>query len=196
MDESNKSSWNSLEVAKLLVTASIPLMLWVLSATYQENQKLLESVRADRQAELQREHIRQERVAKWRYAKYDELSLTLNDMYVYFIHVGKWKEMTPLDIVERKRDADRLIFSSGPVFTEQFRDKYIALIDAMFDTYQGWGEDAALRTSADHRADAASRVGIEWDPKWEHRFTREDNRKEIRAAYRELNDQLAHDLGI
>nr|VFK44010.1 MAG: hypothetical protein BECKTC1821E_GA0114239_103025 [Candidatus Kentron sp. TC] len=170
---------------KLLVSATIPAL--ILYFGYQLNSDL-ETKQAER--------IALERVVEWRFEQFKELSALVNDMYVYYIHVGKWKEFTPLDIVEKKREVDKIIYAMGSIFSEEMKRKYNLLIGEMFSTYQGWGEDARLRTSITYRREAARKSRIEWDTNWDKRFIEEDNRTKIKNAYKAFTSQLADDLNI
>ncbi|MCG8053725.1 MAG: hypothetical protein JAZ15_21245, partial [Candidatus Thiodiazotropha endolucinida] len=176
MSENNKSPWNSLEVVKLVVSAMIPALILYFGSEIRSDLAQQQAEQSAQAASIQRTHVALERVTKWRFGKFEELSGLVNDMFVYYIHVGKWKIFTPLDIVERKREVDKIIYATGPIFSEEMIEKYHSLISEMFQHYQGWGEDAALRTSIEHRKDAARKAEIEWKENWNDRFTGEDNR--------------------
>jgi hypothetical protein len=135
-------------------------------------------------------------VAQWRFDHYEQAAGLLNDMYVYFLYVGKWKEYTPEDIVERKRDVDKILYSSGPVFSDNLIARYNDLIAEMFQPFQGWGQDARLRTTVQHRKQAAVEGHLTWNSAWNANFTGEDNIGRIRVAYTALTKQLAIDLDL
>lgn len=194
--ESKKSPWNSLEVMKILVAASLPIMVVYFGASIKAGQDRVAIEQAQQSARLQQQQVTLERVAKWRFDRYEQAAGLLNDMYVYFIYVGKWKELTPRDIIERKREVDKIFYSSGPIYSKALISRYDMLIDEMFKHFQGWGEDAMLRTSIAHRKEGAERAGQHWDEAWSGRFTEEENENNITSAYNELTRQLALDLGI
>lgn len=134
---------------------------------------------------IEREH----RVAGTRFELYKEIGFQLNDLYAYFNYVGMWKELTPAEIVRRKRELDRHIYTYKPLFSTSFFEHYLAFTAATFRTNVGWREDAKLRTWSVHRAE-------DGDPDWMTYFTQEDNLAAIRKAYDELIACLAENLGV
>lgn len=195
-EKESKPLWNSLEIAKLLVSGALPLILLYLGNSFQSQQTNLAAEQAKSIQQSQRKQIIIERVVQWRFDKYEQAAGLLNDMYAYYIYVGKWKEFTPQAIVQRKREVDKIFYSSGPIFSDELIKRYDTLIEEMFAHYQGWGEDAALRTSIEHRKEGALAAGLKWDSSWDKKFTNEDNRKNIKVAYQNLTKQLGVDLNL
>lgn len=112
----------------------------------------------------------EKRVALW-----DRLAFPLNDIYVYFLFVGHWKELSERDIVAAKRSTDRIVFAYRPFFSAQFFNAYTTFMDEAFLPYRGGhGSDAKLRAvnirPLDHKAET-------------ERFTDEDNGAAIHKAY-------------
>ena len=129
------------------------------------------------------------RVSDTRFALYREIGFQLNDLYVYFTYRGNWKDHSPQDMIEYKRQLDRHIFTYAPLFSEAFSKKYNHFILACFEMYGGWRKDARLRTTSAHRAE-------EGNPVFAHCFTEKDNRKEITSAYEGLMQALAVELNV
>jgi hypothetical protein len=131
----------------------------------------------------------QRRITEARFELYKDIGFKLNDLYSYFSYVGNWKEHSPKQIIEHKRELDRHVFTYRPIFSEDFNHKYDQFVRSCFKTYGGWGKDARLRTSAKHRAE-------EGDKDWAVCFTGENNHKQIKEAYGRLLECLAVDLGV
>lgn len=196
MCSESKSHWNSLEVVKLIVTAAVPVLIAYYGYQIRSDLEMKQAEEKAQAAALQREYMSLERVVKWRFDQFEELAVLVNDMYVYFIHVGKWKEFTPIDIIKRKREVDKIIYSFGPIFSEPMKERHEELMELMFDTNKGWGKDAALRTSTTHRKKALIKSGTEWDSNWDVRFTGENNARKIRDAYKSYTLQISEELNI
>lgn len=134
---------------------------------------------------LEREH----RVTGTRFELYKEIGFQLNDLYAYFNYIGMWKELNPADIVKRKRELDRHVYTYKPLFSASFFEHYLDFTDAAFLTNVGWREDARLRTWSIHRAE-------DGDSNWMKYFTQEDNLASIKLSYNQLIDCLADNLGV
>jgi hypothetical protein len=120
------STWNSLEVAKLLVSALTPVAVVSLGLWVNRLSRRLEASQWANQA-----------IVEWRMKIYDELASRLNDLLCYFTFVGNWKELTPPEIVNIKRVLDKRVYTVAPLFSDEFRNRYDALINSCFETYVG-----------------------------------------------------------
>ena len=118
--------WNSLEITKLCVSLLTPIVIAV--ATYQYN------VHKDLDVQ-QQERLR--RVVAKRVELWDAMAPKMNDIYCYFLYVGRWKEMEPQEIIERKRDLDALLYSNRILFSQPFFESYQEFMSAAFEMYRG-----------------------------------------------------------
>jgi hypothetical protein len=177
--------WNSLEVAKLLVSALTPLA--VLTFGFWINRRLKRV-----------EHLQwaSQKVIEKRLVVFDQVAPLLNDLLCYFTYVGAWKDAVPLEMVKLKRQLDRIIHVNAPLFPPHVLTRYNEFIGSCFSTFTGWGKDAKLRTLNRRRREAA---GDAWKPEWEQCFAPEAEcvePAEIQAKYRALIASLAGELGI
>lgn len=185
------AEWNSLEITKLvvpivssLILATVGMKISMDLATFKSaidrNDKMIDSV------------------VQKRIKLYDDIGAKLNGMFAYYMYLGKWKEMSPEDVVKSKRQLDEIVYTYQPFFSQEFFGAYQALEKAMFDSYTGWGNDAKLRTRSLYRntyyrpADKTSA----WNTQWSSAFTDEDNSEAIRSAYSMLITRLPLELGI
>ncbi|WP_077036777.1 hypothetical protein [Pelomonas sp. KK5] len=97
--------WSWLEVAKLVASLLIPLTLAGVGVFVH---------RVTRQFE----HLqwRSQKLIEKRIAIYDDLAPLFNDLLCYFTYVGRWKEMSPPDVVALKRVVDKKIYMAAPLF--------------------------------------------------------------------------------
>lgn len=180
-----ESNWNSLEVAKLLVSTLTPVVVVILGIWIARVTKRLE----------QRQWTHR-RIIERRIDVYDEIAPLLNDLVVYFTFVGHWKELQPIQLVEAKRILDRRVHISESLFSEQFLLSYSSFIQLCFATYQGWGIDARLRGDPKLHIKAA---GSSWDTAWTELFTAERDWVEpsrVYNSYKQLMAVLSEELQL
>jgi hypothetical protein len=128
--------WNSLEIVKLLVAGLVPLTVVGLGVWVTKLTNRLESA----------QWINQKLVEK-RIKLVDDLALDLNDLYCYFLFIGVWKALSPVDVIDRKRRLDRIVYVNRPFLGETCSTTYDAFIKLLFKTFRDPGQDAGLRTT-------------------------------------------------
>ena len=177
--------WNSLEIAKLLVGVLTPLAVVGMGFWINGRLKKLEHFQWANQ-----------KVIEQRLVIFKELSDPLNDLLCYFTYIGKWKEMTPPDVVALKRKLDKIAYVNAPLFPDQFLKCHNRFMAVCYDTHQGWGVDARLRTLTDHRRQAA---GHDWNAAWDEHFSDSERcpkHAEILDAYKTYVSYIASALGV
>ncbi len=172
------SPWDSLEIAKLLASLVTPVLVLILGILINN------SIKSG------------DRATAWRSEIYKTVGGDLNDIYAYLAFIGAWKEMTPLDIIAKKRAVDKAMYVYGPFFSEELFRTYQTFMEEAFAPYQGPGLDARIR-SAIETGDGNRRVhGREWRAEWEDAFTKERNKSLQKEAYNQFLEQLARDLAL
>lgn len=174
--------WNSLEIAKLVVSALTPLLVLVLTVVITRYTKEVERLREQ-----------SDKLGEKRMELYDRIGVKINEVFCYFWYVGKWKDMSPFDVLEKKRELDAVIHTYRPFFSDEFFALYRQFIQASFAEYAAMGEDAKLRTTL---KDRAKRFRGEWKGEWDNMLTNEDNSRDIRGAYESLLARLASELDL
>jgi hypothetical protein len=166
------SPWNSLEIAKLIVSALTPvavvlLGLWVarltrrVEASQWVNQKLIEK----------------------RIKLLDDVLPKLNEVYCYFMWIGNWKELSPADIIQRKRELDKVFFANQPFFSAHALAAYQEFTHVLFKTYAAPGVDARLRTASEsHDGNRITSYPGTWRPEWSDMFTQSEEQVERKAV--------------
>jgi hypothetical protein len=169
---------NWIALASVLVGLLTPVALAVLGLTLNKRLKQFE-----RTLDAQR------RASETRFTLYKDIGFKLNDLYSYYMFVGKWKRYSLADIVERKREIDSHVFTYRPIFSPEFGGLYDAFMAQCFRLYGGMGKDAKLRTTREFRLE-------ENDPSKAECFTEEDNRSAIFDTYSALMAALASEVGL
>jgi hypothetical protein len=178
------SAWNSLEVAKLVVSALTPIVLFGLGFIVNRAGQRVELARWSRQKVIER-----------RLELFNEMGPDLNDLFCFFLRVGHFKDITPPDAIGRKRKLDRTFHSNRPLFSRDFGDRYQAFLDTCFVPFTGAGEPAKLRASADEQR--LERGADRWEPRWEGMFVESETPvEEIARTYDALMNAFAYELDV
>lgn len=181
--------WSTLEIVKLIVSALTPLAVVALAFQVTKATKRLEA----------RQWASQKLVEK-RIALLSEALPELNDLRCYFAWVGNWKELSPRDILQRKRSLDRLFYANQPFFQPATVEAYERFSAMVYKTYSAPGRNAQLRTGPTSRNGKRSEAyGHGWDPRWNAYFAAEGDRtapEKVTAAYNALLRQFSADVGL
>lgn len=180
--EPTNSDWTSLEIVKLCLSALTPIIggfiAWklakvgnVLNVKIWLNQKVIEK----------------------RLTFYEKVMPSLNDMYCYYCYIGNWKELTPKDMIDNKRELDKHFHIYAYIFNETLLDSYSKFISNCFTTYTGWGNDAKIKSKYEKRERLNN-----WKTEWKSNFNIEDVVKsaDFKESYNHLIIDIRKELGI
>ena len=123
---------------------------------------------------------------------YGKLGSDLNRIYVYIADVGDFRQYTPLQIIQKKRESDRLFFTYLPYWSEKTAKRYDAFMRSAFATYQGSGERAKIKAMALEKQKAYEKDKLIWDNAWNKHFT-ENRDPNYASAYWRLVESLLAD---
>lgn len=134
--------------------------------------------------------------ARLRY--YREIAEPLNDLMCYFTFLGAWKEMSPPDVVAKKRSLDKTFYTLVPFFDVDSKQRYLRFMELCFEAYGDWGADARLRTSCGGRKAATPES---WKSEWDAMFAPDASvapavLTEIRDAYNDTIAALVDDIQL
>ncbi|BCJ39426.1 hypothetical protein GCM10010168_63260 [Actinoplanes ianthinogenes] len=184
-----QSSWNSLEIAKLVVGVLTPVTVAVLGAVF---------ARALKRAET-RQWFNQKLVEK-RVDLIGQLLPELNDLLCYYTWVGEWQTTAPPDIIARKRRLDRLFHANRSFFSGAAAAAYGSFMDGLFQTYVAPGQGPRLRTGVTSRhGDRRKAFGSGWRREWAGLFLpdgEQTSREEVRRRYDALVGVLGAEIGV
>lgn len=139
-------------------------------------------------------HWLNQKIIERRLEIYDKVMPKLNDLLCYYTRVGNWKELTPVSIIQLKRELDKIMYVDKALFSEQLFKNYLELIELCFETFTGKGNDAKLRTKPDHRRDLPN-----WLPEYETMFSSPDkccDKEKLKIAYDGLVLQFSVEFGL
>jgi hypothetical protein len=130
---------------------------------------------------------------KQRLSVYKDVAPQINRIYCYLTFVGNWKKLTPTDVLESKREADREMHIYRILFRNDLFQAYRSFILASFVENTGYGEAAKVRLPTS-RAKDEWKSG--WQPEWESSTSKEGVGDEtIHNSYEALMRIFARELG-
>lgn len=179
------SVWTSLEIVKLLIAAATPIITGIIAYKLATFTKRLEKTQwTDRKLIEKRIEI------------YEVVVPELNELLCFYCYIGNWKEITPLDIVKKKRLLDKKIHVYAPLFKSDLLKAYDEFIASCFETFTGWGKDAKIRSLYNRRKEVYEE---KWQKGWEDMFC--DGKKvldvkEIRNSYLKLIEIFKTELEV
>ena len=151
---------------------------------------------------LGRRQSRSEELTRVRLDFYKILAPQLNRIMCYMLFIGTWRDDSPDEIVQLKRQLDTTFYSAVPLFSRATAAAYERMMAATFTTYGPWGNDAQIETSAFRRRRAWRREPA-WERSWDSYFTVEDSQAitnewldSYRRSYDSLLAQMVDDLQI
>jgi hypothetical protein len=190
----DRKTWNSLEICKLLATVITPLTVFALGCLIWSGQRdMVQHWERDQLEErrlIDADTKERERIREFRLSIYKEAAPLLNEILAYHFYVGRWKERSPADIIEKKRQLDSLMYSNIAIFTPTFFDLYRTFMRQSFRAAGNHYGESRIRTQAQCRqprqTDDAGR--------WLTHFTHEDTRRLLCLAYVNLLGRLSEEL--
>jgi hypothetical protein len=151
---------------------------------------------------LTRRQSRSHELLKARLDYYQSLMPMLNDLMCFMTFIGGWRDMPPPDVVKLKRELDREFHCACPLFSAPVEPAYDAFLDLCFRTFNEWGRDPRIVSSAYQRR-RSWRSPVGWKPAWDDLFLYADDRAirgseltSIRQAYDALVQAMVVDLNL
>lgn len=188
--ENDKNPWNSLEVCKLVIGLAVPIAILIATNQFTAHQQKLSDDQAIREKREERasskEDERERREVDRRFAVWEEMAPEMNQIYSYFLYVGKWKEIKPEEIIQKKRHLDELIYSNRIFFSDQFVASFTAFEEATFAQFQGWEHEPTLKTVRIRKQDFGSNVA----------FLKCDNADAVYQTFWDFQDASSDELKL
>lgn len=174
--------WSSLEIAKLLAAVLTPLSVVLFGWLISRHLKRLELAQWSNQKLIEKRLI-----------IYDEISPILNKLYCFYVWVGYWQDISPDEVMQAKRDLDRIVNVYRHLFDDDVYVAYQQYINALFKTFNGAGEHANIRSNIRGiDGDRTVHRSYDWNPVWDNRFTTDNiaTKAEVSKLYFVLMEAL------
>ncbi|MFO7933734.1 MAG: hypothetical protein R6U78_06605 [Bacteroidales bacterium] len=125
---------------------------------------------------------------------YDRMAPRLNDIYCFYCYVGKWKEITPPDILRIKRDLDKEMNIYSRLFSDDLSEQYRSFMLLCFVSKTGWEHDEKIKSLYELRKEQCT----DWDDNWIQYFDTNNvvEGTKIKERYDELTDSFKNDLVV
>jgi hypothetical protein len=128
------SEWTSLEIAKLAIAVLTPLAVLGLGLLIARSTRRVEAVQYANQTVVAR-----------RVEVFGRVAPKLNRMLCFVAFVGRWKEITPAQVLILKRDVDELMYTNRLLFSNALFMAYQEFIARLFAMYATVDGDALIR---------------------------------------------------
>lgn len=128
------SPWSSLELVKVLVSALTPLTVLGVGILVARVTRRVEDLRWANQ-----------QVIGQRLTLYADIGPKINQLLCFATFVGRWKELSPAQVLATKRDLDEILYANRPIFSQPLFSAYSAYMSALFAMYATVNGDALLR---------------------------------------------------
>jgi len=170
-----------LEFARLGVAALTPLMTLVVGVLVVHLGTKLDTTK-QLHAELLRKRLH----------LFEEVAPRLNDIFCFFQAVGHWSELSPEEVIARKRAIDREIQVNRYLFRSEFWDAYRRFEESHFEMFTTPGRPARLRLDLDH---LRKRLGDYFKSDWlPFTASKPGNAEEQREHYQALMTILGNEV--
>lgn len=173
------------EILKLFVSSLAPISVVITGLFINKRLKVFEH-----------KQWKNQKLIEKRLEIYSEIAPLYNDLLCYYTFVGNWKDLSPDNIVKYKRIIDKKINLAVPLFSEEFVIECNKFIELCYKLYNGWGEDAKLRTTIKHRKESYSE---NWNKNWDAIFCNDKdctNIGDIRKAYLNIMKVFSKEIGL
>lgn len=172
------TSWD--EIAPVLSVLS-PIIVILLSGLWFNNslEKLKSRLQANQVIVQKRAEI------------YAEIQEPLNDIYCYIKRVGKWKTLTPEDVIDRKRKVDQKMHSTRPFWSNEMQRSYKEFMDTCFVTNRGHMANAGIVAEAIKFQELDS-----WRDEFDEYFHGKFVESKLDQANNKLMKALSKDFGV
>lgn len=193
-NEGKPSAWNSLEICKLASAVLTPMTVLLLGCVIWSGQREIvqhwERDQIEQRKVADAEARERERLRDVRFSIHREVAPLLNDIFSYHFYVGAWKELSPADVIAKKRKLDSLMYSNMPLFTPGFFKLYHSF---MAQSFRGAGNhlgESRIRSNIECRLPHLDNAS----ERWRNYFTHEDNRPSICLTYTTLVGRMSEEL--
>jgi hypothetical protein len=178
--------WTSLEIAKLVVGILTPIAVVILGIFV-----------ARATARIEQTQWASQKVVEYRLKIYENVAPKLNGLLCFYTFVGRWKEITPTEVLRLKRELDEDIYVYRMLFSPHLFETYQTFMETLFKTYAAPDRDALIRASV-ATAVGDRRLLAWWEPASASLFADHDipSFRDVNAVYEQLGDDFRVELYI
>lgn len=143
--------WNSLKIVIIIIAALAPMVV------------IIQALRFKRIKEgLINQHQKNQKLVEKRLEVYERMGPKLNDLFCFFSYTGNWKELSPADIMSIKRELDKEINITTPLFSDALGRKYNSFMQLCFVAHSGWEHQEKIKSLYELRQEN----NVAWKDEW------------------------------
>ena len=165
--------WNSLKIVIILMAAIAPLIVVFQAIRFKRIKKRLIG-----------QHQANQKLVEKRIEVYERMGPKLNDILCFFSYTGNWKELSPVHIMRIKRELDKEIHTTTPLFSDALGPKYNSFMQLCFVAHAGWEHKEKIKSLYELRQENNAAWNAEWIPYFDTNNVLEGIR--IKASYDDL----------
>jgi len=173
--------WDSLKIPIMILAALAPLVIALLIIYYKRAIKKLKA-----------RHFKDQKVFEKRVEIYERLGPKLYDLYCFYCYNGNWKEITPMYIMELKKELDKDIHSFGSLFSDELAEKYTRFVQLCFVAHSGWEHEEKIKSHYEMRQEHIPEWSDEWIPYFDTNNVVDAIK--MKERYEELKSSFTMDL--
>jgi hypothetical protein len=164
------------EFYRLITSALIPISVVVLAGllTRQSDKAIqAQTAQSNKQLEEYKETLQSKgQILQEKQHTYAELGKDLNTVYIYVADVGDFAKYPPEQVIDKKRDADRLFYMYRSYWSDTTERNYFEFMTAAFTTYGGGQGRPALINSYPQEKEAGFKFeNRQWNSSWNEAFS-------------------------
>jgi hypothetical protein len=165
--------WNSLKIAIQIIAALGPLLLIFQAIRFKRIKKRLIG-----------QHQANVKLVEKRIEVYERMGPKLNDILCFFSYTGNWNQLSPVDIMRIKRELDKEINTTTPLFSDALANRYNSFMQLCFVAHSGWEHTEKIKSLYELRQENNVAWKAEWIPFFDPNNVLEGIK--IKASYDEL----------
>lgn len=142
---------STLKIAVILVAILAPVIIVFLVQRFKRIKKRLID-----------QHQTNQKLVEKRIESYEQVGPKLNDILSFFSYTGNWKEQSPTDIMKLKKELDKEINISTPLFSDDLGKKYDSLMQVCFVSHSGWEHKEKIKSLYELRQEH----NVDWSDEW------------------------------
>lgn len=143
--------WNPLIIALICLAILLPAILGFLVVRYK---RIIQ--------ELKRAHEKNQLLIQKRLEVFERIGPKLHDLLSFFCYRGSWKEFTPMDVLEMKKELDKEIGPMTPLFSNHLFEKLNSFFLLCFVSSTGWDHKEKIKSLYELRQE----YNREWKDEW------------------------------
>ena len=173
--------WNPIKITLLIIATLLPAILTFLVFRYRREIK-----------DLKRAHEKNQYLVQKRVEALERIGPKLHDLLSFYCYRGAWKEISPRDVLELKKELDKDIGPITPLFSDHLIEKLNSFFQLCFVSSTGWEHKEKIKSLYELRQE----YNVGWKDEWIPLFDTKNvvDAITLKQSYDELMASFKRDL--